>query len=46
MAFFWNMKTGEAVGLANDILDMDTTMKRILWNDGDNVEVAVYANQW
>ena len=43
---FWNMKTGEAIGLANDILDMDTMIRRILWNDGDNVEVAVYANQW
>ena len=27
---FWNSKTGEAIGLVNDILGMDTVMRRIL----------------
>ena len=43
---YWNTQTGEAGGLANDMLDMDTFMTRLLSEEGNKVEAAVYVNQW
>ena len=43
---YWNTQTGEAVGLVNDMLDMDTLMTRLLSEEGNKVEAAVYVNQW
>ena len=43
---YWNTQTGEAGGLANDMLDMDTFMTRLLSEEGNKVEVEVYVNQW
>ena len=43
---YWSTQTGEAVGLADDMLDMDSIMRRILQEEGDTVEAAVSVNQW
>ena len=42
----WNSQTGKAVGLANDMLDLNAMMKRVLSDDGDVVKPAVYVNCW
>ena len=43
---YWNTQTGEAVGLADDMLDMDSIIRRILSDDGDVPKAAVSVNQW
>ena len=42
----FNSINGEAIGLADDMLDMENIMSRILSEEGDTVEAAVYVNQW
>jgi hypothetical protein len=42
----WNSQTGEAVGLADDMLDLQSIMKRLFSKEGDVVKPAVYVNQW
>ena len=43
---YWNTQTGEAVGLADDMLDMDSVIRRVLSDGGDEPKAAVYVNQW
>ena len=40
-----NPMTGEAIGLADDMLDMESLMSRNLSEEGDTVEAAVNLNQ-
>ena len=42
----WNTQTGDAVGLADDMLDFNSLIRRIFSDDGHTVEAAVYVNQW
>ena len=42
----FNSQTGEVIGLANDMLDMESVVTRIFSEDGDTVEAAVYVNLW
>jgi hypothetical protein len=42
----WNSMTGEAVGLADDMLDLSSVLKRLMSEEGDAVKPAVYVNQW
>ena len=42
----WNSMTGEAVGIANDMLDLNSILKRLLSDKGDAVKPAVYVNAW
>lgn len=42
----WNSMTGKAVGLADDMLDVKSVMKRILSDEGDAVQPAKYVNCW
>ena len=42
----WNSQTGEAVGLADDMLDLSSVLKHLLSEEGDVVKPAVYVNQW
>jgi len=42
----WNAQTGEATGLADDMLDLKATLARLLSDEGDEVKPAVYVNQW
>ena len=41
----WNAQTGEATGLADDMLDLKATLARLLSDGGDEVKPAVYVNQ-
>ena len=42
----WNSMTGEAVGIADDMLDLNAVLKRLLSDEGDVVKPAVYVNAW
>ena len=42
----FNSMTGEIIGLADDMLDMESVMTRILSEEGDTIEAAVYVNLW
>ena len=42
----WNSQTGEVVGLADDMLDMNSKLRRIFSDEGDVAKPAVYVNQW
>ena len=42
----WNSRTGEAVGLADDMLDLTSILKRLFSEEGNAVKPAVYVNQW
>lgn len=42
----WNTQTGDAVGLVDDMLDINALIRRIFSDDGHTVEAAVYVNQW
>ena len=42
----WNSQTGKVVGLADDMLDLNSMMKRLLSDKGDVVKPVVYVNQW
>jgi len=42
----WNSQTGEACGLADDMLELNVVLKRLLSDEGDVVKPAVYVNQW
>eukprot|EP00984_Skeletonema_dohrnii_P030078 scaffold21210_cov78-Skeletonema_dohrnii-CCMP3373.AAC.1 len=42
----WNTKTNQPVGLADDMLDLDSLLRRVLSEDGHTVEAAKYVNQW
>eukprot|EP00985_Skeletonema_marinoi_P033826 scaffold42281_cov277-Skeletonema_marinoi.AAC.2 len=42
----WNTQTGDAVGLADDMLDINSVIRRVFSEDGHTVEAAVYVNQW
>ncbi len=39
-------KTNEPVGLANDMLDLETLLRRVLSDEGHTLEAATYVNQW
>jgi hypothetical protein len=42
----WNTQTGDAVGLADDMLDINSMIRRVFSDDGHTVEAAVYVNLW
>ena len=42
----WNSQTGEAVGLVDDMLDMNSQIQRLFLEEGYVVKPAVYINQW
>ena len=42
----WNSMTGEAVGIADDMLDLNAVLKRLVSDEGDVVKPAVYVNAW
>jgi len=42
----WNTMTGEAVGIADDMLDLNAVLKRLVSDEGDVVKPAVYVNAW
>ena len=42
----FNSMTGEVIGLADDMLDLENIMTQILSEEGDTVEAAVYVNLW
>ena len=44
----WNSMTGEALGIADDMLmlDLNAVLKRLLSDEGDVVKPAVYVNAW
>ena len=42
----WNSRTGKAVGLADDMLDLTSMLKRLFSEEGNAVKPAVYVNQW
>ena len=42
----WNSMTGEAVGIADDMLDLNSVLKRLVSDEGDVGKSAVYVNAW
>ena len=42
----WNSRTGEAVGLADDMLDLTSMLKHLFSEEDNAVKAAVYVNQW
>jgi len=42
----WNSQTGEAVGLADDMLDLKSIFKQLLSDEGNVVKPAEYVNCW
>mmetsp|Transcript_21959 Transcript_21959/g.34430 ORF Transcript_21959/g.34430 Transcript_21959/m.34430 type:complete len:449 (+) Transcript_21959:355-1701(+) len=42
----WNTQTGDAIGLADDMLDINSIIRRVFSEDGHTVEAAIYVNQW
>ena len=42
----WNSQTGKASGLAKDMLDLSSVLKRLLSEEGDEVKPAGSVNVW
>ena len=42
----FNSQTGEVIGLADDMLDMESLMSSIFSEEGDTVESAAYVSLW
>jgi len=38
---YWNTQTGELVGLADDMLDMESIIRRVLFDEGDEPKAVV-----
>jgi hypothetical protein len=42
----WNSQTGEAYGLAEDMLDLQSILRRFFSEEGNVIKPAEYVNQW
>ena len=42
----FHAKTNEVIGLADDMVDLESVMGRILFEEGDKLEAVVYVSQW
>ena len=42
----WNSQTGKLTGLARDMFDLNSILKRLLSEEGNKPKPAVYVNCW